>query len=932
VTPVTEDGVKAMRMTDNSATTGVAMSVPISAAVVEDKDWYLEMRAKVRESVGHQVGINMLLLIPNNRHIGLYIAKDKFGPINNSVAYIQSVNRNTTDAFHTYGVRHKKNGAGKADDAIDVYFDGEKVISDVLVSSIANPATGADGYLSVGQLSAEGQGSMDVQYVRFSDNASPCVTYGNLCGLSEFYASDGTFEQQGWTSVADSDSNTNLTGPVTENGVSYVRLADQSTAAGMRTSDLDISDAMLSDRDWTLEMKSRTVLSDPNGYVLGMNMLLVTPSNVSTSLFIEPSKFGLQAATPNAYTWGPSVSRNTSDAFHTYVIKNKKNAAGASDDTIDVYFDGTKVLSNISRSQLYVYSAGTGVQGISFGIGSSPGKGTMDVSYVRFKNDESSCPADPFKNIQPPCTEGSLAEFPIPTAQSTPYRMAAGGDGNMWFTEFTGNKVAKITPTGTVTEYGSGLKNAFDIALGHDGNMWFTQYAPNADSKIGKVTPAGVVTTYPLGSSPINPSMPGGIMKGPEGKMWFAASGAIGSVDPSGTVRFYRTQLGFGGPTAPIVGPDGNVWAMAFDAVNDSKMSVVKIDLGVTCNWSAGVNGIIPFCMNAVTVYPPPLDPNRSTNGKVTAPFMSIWSGPDGKLWYTRSDTNKVGTISTSGFIQEYALPTAGSSLVSNLLIGPDGNMWASAFGIGKILKITTTGAMTEYPVQTSSPSSGHFILGPDGKFWFTGHNGQKITSMTTDGTVVNLASTADIGKLTSGVDNSIWFPQANWSKNKIGKISMVPCGSSSKTCTDSDGGNMPLVKGFVNATGGSVATATDSCNANGTLQEYFCDANKTIQSAITTCDTGSPCVDGACKAGSSSSSAGSANSARVGFGGVAFDGGDIIFMPLQNADMSYHGNVLSFGPVCKPGVCGDGTPTSDEQCYDGNTRDRHGCSAKFIW
>lgn len=152
-------------------------------------------------------------------------------------------------------------------------------------------------------------------------------------------------------------------------------------------------------------------------------------------------------------------------------------------------------------------------------------------------------------------------------------------------------------------------------------------------------------------------------------------------------------------------------------------------------------------------------------------------------------------------------------------------------------------------------------------------------------------------------------------------------------TCTDSDGGNVVTQKGFVNATGGSVLTATDSCNVDGTLKEYFCDANKSIQSTTATCDAGSSCVDGACKAGSSSSAPAVLNPSRTGFGGLAFDGSDIIFSPLQNGDLnSQHGNVLSFGPVCKPGLCGDGTLTSDEQCDDGNTSSGDGCNAKCIW
>ena len=35
--------------------------------------------------------------------------------------------------------------------------------------------------------------------------------------------------------------------------------------------------------------------------------------------------------------------------------------------------------------------------------------------------------------------------------------IAKGPDGNEWFTENNANKIAKITPSGTITEYSSGL-------------------------------------------------------------------------------------------------------------------------------------------------------------------------------------------------------------------------------------------------------------------------------------------------------------------------------------------------------------------------------------------------------------------------------------------------------------------------------------------
>ena len=44
-------------------------------------------------------------------------------------------------------------------------------------------------------------------------------------------------------------------------------------------------------------------------------------------------------------------------------------------------------------------------------------------------------------------------EFAIPTSGSESQSIAAGPDGNLWFTEIYGNRIGRITTTGTITEF-----------------------------------------------------------------------------------------------------------------------------------------------------------------------------------------------------------------------------------------------------------------------------------------------------------------------------------------------------------------------------------------------------------------------------------------------------------------------------------------------
>ena len=119
-----------------------------------------------------------------------------------------------------------------------------------------------------------------------------------------------------------------------------------------------------------------------------------------------------------------------------------------------------------------------------------------------------------------------ITEYPIPTPSSVPEDIAAGPDGNLWFTESTGNKIGRITPQGAITEYPipTVFSNPVGIAAGPDGNVWFTEF--NGD-KIGPVVdrlppPA---KTGPVGS-PWSPVRRSGRVLGRGTHLGFFACGA----------------------------------------------------------------------------------------------------------------------------------------------------------------------------------------------------------------------------------------------------------------------------------------------------------------------------------------------------------------------------------------------------------------------
>ena len=93
------------------------------------------------------------------------------------------------------------------------------------------------------------------------------------------------------------------------------------------------------------------------------------------------------------------------------------------------------------------------------------------------------------------------------TSSSEPWRLAAGSDGNVWFTEQTGNKIGRMTPSGTVTEFAmpTGDAEPNEITGGPDGNVWFTEIMAD---RIGRITPAGQITEFAIPKP--STALPGG--------------------------------------------------------------------------------------------------------------------------------------------------------------------------------------------------------------------------------------------------------------------------------------------------------------------------------------------------------------------------------------------------------------------------------------
>jgi virginiamycin B lyase len=288
---------------------------------------------------------------------------------------------------------------------------------------------------------------------------------------------------------------------------------------------------------------------------------------------------------------------------------------------------------------------------------------------------------------------GAVTEFTVPTPNSQPAGITVGPDNALWFTEENGHKIGRITTDGTITEFPTPTANSgpTEIALGEDDALWFTEFAANPP-KIGRLTTAGDFTEYdlPLGSGP------DGITSGPDGALWFTLNGTskIGRITTGGVLTDPPYDLKAGGfrPGDITAGPDGRLWFTMSEA---HKIGAIT---------TGGVPDDYQLALGS--------DPSGIAASGAT-------------LWFTQHGRDSIGRIPTFGLpITEFGPTGRGPS---GITFGQDGALWFTETEGNKVGRMTTTGRITEFTIPTPGSEPGEIVAGPDGALWFTEFAGNKI-------------------------------------------------------------------------------------------------------------------------------------------------------------------------------------------------------------
>jgi streptogramin lyase len=293
-------------------------------------------------------------------------------------------------------------------------------------------------------------------------------------------------------------------------------------------------------------------------------------------------------------------------------------------------------------------------------------------------------------------------QFSIPVAANRPQWIAQGSDGNMWFTENPGGKVARITPAGVVTEFTVPTPNAQPqmIIGASDGNLWFTEFSTTpapGTSKIAKVTTTGTFTEFSTLFAPPPPDNPLGLVDRGDGNIWYVGNG-------SSRVGYQAISLGVAGETS-IPTANSGPFGIATAPDNNLYYTESAVDkIGRIANLFTAQSEI------------------SLTTGTVPE---SILRGPDGNLWFTENGTGKIGRLSPNSFSVTGEFPTlTPNSGPTGIVVGQDGALWFTEPGnppgtIDKIGRITTGGTVTEFTSPVSGLALRGIAVAPDGSLWF---------------------------------------------------------------------------------------------------------------------------------------------------------------------------------------------------------------------
>jgi virginiamycin B lyase len=259
-------------------------------------------------------------------------------------------------------------------------------------------------------------------------------------------------------------------------------------------------------------------------------------------------------------------------------------------------------------------------------------------------------------------TAGVITEFLLPSTSNVVSALTDGPDGNLWFAASTSSKsgasasIGRITPIGTVSQFAlpSTYFGASTLTTGPDGNLWFSNQSSSSGSfsagtvAIARITPTGTVSEYPLSSS-VTATSP--LTVGPDGNLWFSeqgkfaiySEGQIGQITPAGAITEFPLAPGFlvQNTSALTVGPDKDLYFTLSPGgyaplAGTGTPAAVSIGRITTSGSVIEFTGTVPLSSAAASAFAPTV-------------------GSDGNLWFPEG--SNIGRLDRALATLDQAIP-----------------------------------------------------------------------------------------------------------------------------------------------------------------------------------------------------------------------------------------------------------------------------------
>lgn len=295
-----------------------------------------------------------------------------------------------------------------------------------------------------------------------------------------------------------------------------------------------------------------------------------------------------------------------------------------------------------------------------------------------------------------------------------PQNLTEGPDGNLWFTSTLNDRIGRLDPdaedpAASIVTFEAQVDAPWDITAGPDGNLWFT-----GDAAVGRITPAGVVTTFP----------DAGIDGGHEitafgNDLWFTSTDndRVGTVTTAGAVTMY-SDPGLAGPTGITVGRYVQLTIVGGTPRNP----VFHVD-PIPTIWFANTDADqVGFIGPGGTTFhyltPTGLEAPTDITFDPSAP-------EDGAVWFSGRDTDNQGQCRAGSFSStNCAVHDAGVTDIGPIAVDQDVDRpwhpWRTDLATDSFLTRTADGQGDETFTPEDADGITDLLVREDSDLWFT--------------------------------------------------------------------------------------------------------------------------------------------------------------------------------------------------------------------